>query len=779
MLTTSHDYREAINAPTRRIVPRAVIDLSDPDLVVSAVTGDYESAYSFPSQLYDRDGGYSGAVYATLEMNRWILDGSQMGMPSDPTTRSGELGVVGDTLSGSDGTNGTILSETIAGVDTLQIVTVGFTGVTVDGYPTELTLNIYSNGLLIYTDTQDTDGTAFLFSGFTATQPTQIELVVEKWSLPNRKYRFSEFLAGFVETWGGETIYKMDIIRKADFSNLTIPYSSASITIDNTSKRFDPSNKLGVFNSVTARQPVPLWYGVDLGESCEYVPCGIYYQQNLGWGLENDGLTIKWDLIDIIGLLVERKFELIGTQPTTLLGWIQEIVGQLGSTFSGHYTIDGDLGSTSLICDSSALDNISCGDLLRFVCQAGSCYPYSDPGTGYLHIKSLVNTVQDSVTMRMQNTVANSHANTDIAFLAFDLGGTLYNVPGTTEISDKTVNIKNPFIANQLDAVKAANMILTQYGGDLLDLSVRGDAAREIGDMISTEVYRDVNVAARIYEEQLTLENGVMTNSPLKCLQANGGTLYTDVMVITEDGTYTMPSGITEITLVLIGGGDGGQGGDGGKCIFLDGHDDGVGGQPGLAGKVYSNAITINDGQTFTVSIGKGGTGGAGGIAGYSTVTSHYNQTFGHLGTAGTPTTCTFSTTFSSANGVRMDVGYADLLTNKIYALNGQEGRTGIRLAQNGANGTPNTGNGGGGGDGGARAQYKLVKPSDVVPTEVNLNPNQVYQIWKDNGFDPFDVEIEHSYEWMAERVVITADPVPGAYGGNGGSGVCLIFYAR
>lgn len=777
MLPTSSDYKQAINAPTRQIVPRAVIDLSDPDLVVSAVTGDYDADYSFPAQLYDRDGGYSGGVYATLELNRWVLDGSQMIMPPDPASRSGEQGVIGSTLSGTDYANGTRLVESISGVDTLQVVTVASTGVDVDGRPTELTLNVYSYGALLHTETQEISGTQFVFSGFTAIQPTAIEIIVNKWSLPRRRYRFSEFLAGYVETWGGENIHRMSVIRKADFSNLTIPYSSASISIDNTGKRFDPSNKAGLFQSVASRQPVPLWYGVSLGDSYEYVPVGVYYQQNLGWSLENDGLTIRWDLIDIIGLLVERKFELTGAQPTTLLGWIEQIVGQLGPTFTGHYTIDGDLGSTALVCAAEDIANISCGDLLRFVCQASSSYPCSDPETGYLHIKALNNTVQDSITMRMQNTVANSHANTDIAFLSFDIGGTLYNIPGTTEISDMTVNIKNPFIPDQLAAVRAAQMILQQYGGDLLDLAVRGDAAREIGDMISTEVYRDVNVAARIFEQQLTLENGVMTNTPVKCLQANGGTLYTDVMVITESGTYTMPAGVTEITLVLISGGDGGDGGNGGTAYYLSQRDNGTGGLPGLAGKVYSNAITINDGQTFEVNIGAGGEGGAGGNWYYTP--PHNNDHIGRPGMPGQPTTCTFSTTFSSANGVRMDVGYADLLTNVIYALNGQPGRTGISDAQMGAPGTPNTGNGGSGGDGGAKSQYKFVKPSDVVPSDVPLNPNQVIQIYKENGFTPFDVEIEEEYPWMAERLVITANPTKGASGGRGGSGVCLIFYAR
>lgn len=696
-------------------------------------------------------------------------------MPDDPTTRAGEQGVIGDTLSDDNCENGTTLVETISGVDTLQVITVASTGMAVDGYPTQVTLNIYSNGALLHTDTIEPSGSFFIFDGFTVVQPTDLELIIDKWSLPNRRYRFVEFLAGFVEVWGGETIYDMNVIRKADFSNLTIPYSSASVSIDNTSKRFDPANKAGVFQSVTARQPVPLFFGVEIGDSYEFVPVGIYYQQNLGWQLDNDGMTIRWDLIDIIGLLADRKFELIGAQPTKLSGWIQEIVNQLGSTFAGHYTIDGALGDTSLVCQASDIVDISCGDLLRFVCQTSNSYPVSDPETGYLHIKALDNTAQDYVTMRMQNTVANSKANTDISFLSFDLGGTLYNIPGTAEVSDKTVNVKNPFITTQLKAISAAQMILQQYGGDVLDLIVRGDMSREVGDMISVEVLPEINVSARIQEQHLSLANGVMTNLALNCLQANGGQLYTDVIVINESGTYTMPAGVTEITLVLIGGGDGGDGGDGATCYWFSDKDAGVGGKGGLGGKVYSTPVTINDGQQYTVIIGAGGQGGKGGDWSYDPYKYWEDKTNkGSPGTAGQPTTCTFSTTFTSASGVRMPTGYADLLTNKIYALNGQDGLKGQRQGVNGADGRPNTGWGGNGGDGGGRAVVEWLSLKDWKESSglYRLPPAQQYLVAQQNGW---------YFEWGEdyERAVVKSDPTAGKYGGNGGSGCCLIFYAR
>lgn len=768
MLTTTNEYKSAINAPTRKIVPKAIIDLSDPDLVVEDVTGDFEATYSFPTQLSDRDSGFSGGIYATLEFNRWLLDGSQSIMPDDPTTRTGEQGVLGDTLSDNACDLGTSLNMTISGVETLQVITVASTGMAVDGYPAQLTLNIYSNGVLLYTATETPTGSFYLFEGFTVIQPTDIELVIDKWSLPSRRYRFIEYLPGFIEVWGGETIYKMDVIRKADFSNLTIPYSSASVSIDNTSKRFDPANKMGVFQSVTARQAVPLYYGVEIGDSFEYVPVGIYYQQNLGWQLDNDGLTIRWDLIDIIGLLVDRKFELKGTQPTTLAGWIVELVNQLGTTFAGHYTIDGDLGNTPLVCQASDIAEITCGDLLRFVCQAASCYPISDPETGYLHIKSLVNTTQDSITMRMQNSMASSRANQDIAFLSYDLGGTLYNIPGTAEISDTTVNIKNPFITNQLDAVYSAQMILQQYGGDVLDLKVRGNMAREVGDMVSIEVRKNIEVSGRIQEQHMTLDNGVMSNLALTCLQANGGTLYTDVIVINESGTYTMPAGVTEITLVLIGGGDGGDGGDGATMYWVGDKDMGQGGLGGLGGKVYSIPVTINDGQNYTVTIGAGGKGGAGGK--WSEKPRSENP--GEKGGAGEPTTCTFSATYSSASGVRMPVGYADLLTNKIYSISGQPGLTGMRNGTAGLSARPNTGNGGNGGDGGGKAIIQWLTAKDIVPSYY-LPPEVIARILRLNGYP------EDALETGYTRAYVAKFPTNGKRGGNGGSGCCLIFYTR
>lgn len=314
-------------------------------------------------------------------------------------------------------------------------------------------------------------------------------------------------------------------------------------------------------------------------------------------------------------------------------------------------------------------------------------------------------------------------------------------------------------------------MILQQYGGDVLDLQVRGNMAREVGDMVSVEVVSNVNVSARIQEQHISLRNGIMSDLALTCLQANGGTLYTDVIVINESGTYTMPSGVTEITLVLIGGGDGGDGGNGATMYWVGDKDMGAGGAGGLGGKVYSAPIVINDGQNYTVHIGAGGKGGKGG--GW-TERPRPDTNPGEHGAAGEATTCTFSATYTSANGVRMPTGYADLLTNKIYALNGQDGLTGIRDGAIGASGAPNTGNGGSGGDGGGKAIIMWLEAKDILPVpESQLPPEVVERILRLNGYPPDALETGYSRAYVAKF------PTNGKKGGDGGSGCCLIFYTR
>ena len=191
---------------------------------------------------------------------------------------------------------------------------------------------------------------------------------------------------------------------------------------------------------------------------------------------------------------------------------------------------------------------------------------------------------------------------------------------------------------------------------------------------------------------------------------ANGNN-YNNRVVITSDRTWTVPSGVTRIRIVLIGGAQGGQGGydgadgldqsttpmldtyshwdrvehHGSQYYYYDGYITGAyrdnnqppaaGGAAGAAGEKASFLImdvTVAANDVITFSVGVGGAGGA---------------RNGGAGDAGTPTTaqCARFGTLSSADGLVTYEGYNDPVSGLSFATDGKNGVAG----GNGGQSTP------------------------------------------------------------------------------------------
>lgn len=166
------------------------------------------------------------------------------------------------------------------------------------------------------------------------------------------------------------------------------------------------------------------------------------------------------------------------------------------------------------------------------------------------------------------------------------------------------------------------------------------------------------------------------------------GNFYSNLALITSDGTFTVPEDTKgKIYVVLIGGGDGGEAGEAGESgtsgsgyasilglaqgkYSGDPGNGGNGGNGGKSGKVFISTIPVSAGDTFDVTIG---TGGAGAVYG---------------GTPGSGTATTFGD-LSSADGGTAN-GYASV-NGDIYALPGDSGFPGGR----GQETSVNTGGGG------------------------------------------------------------------------------------
>lgn len=668
MIKSGQAYHAAITGDARRVLLRAVIDIISPDIVFGAGETSGQIPWSKLEQLHDKVFG-NPTKYATLERDRWALDGTWDLLPDDPTQTVGQMGYIGNVLSSTDGTFSTPpwVELQFSGVSVLQACSVYFPGNDYDGLPEDFTVEVKQGGTAYHTRTY-TGNTASSVSleGFTVNNPDAIRVTVTKWSRPGRRMRVVEIVPGVYEGWDGGMIAEFNVKQQGNIAATALPYGTCTLKIDNLSRRFEPRSKNGLFQSIEERQGIDVSLGVRLADGTdEYKRLGIFYQYSGGWKTGDNGLTMQWNLVDIIGLLANREFLAPATLPTTLGGWIGALAAQLGVNFKDRWHVDPDFTALPVtVRTADDLQGKSCGDILRWVCQATGTWPRADATTGDLTAEPLWSE-GNRVTLDNLNGYPVMKANGDVAALIFTLNdgaGTKYIVSGNATSSSETVSIDNPFIKTQAQALAAARLILSCYGGNVIEITGRGDPSSEIGDVDTIWLDESQATTARLTMQTFQFSGGVMQGCQSQLLQADGSFLYQGREVITTPGTWKAPAGKKSLRVILVGkGGDGTRGADGTwNAAGADGAD-------GLGGLVWAGTININDGQEFPVAFGE-------------------NTTFG---------------AYSSANGKRYKNGYTDVASGDSFA------RTGVAKPRAG------TGDGGAKGTGGTQGRRQKITWED------------------------------------------------------------------
>lgn len=713
MISSTTAYQAAIVGDTRRIYLQAVIDIIDPDITYGTVSSSGMANVCKSEQIHDKE--MELVPYATLEANRWALNGQ---FKLFPLRGADHIGFLGDTLSGADGvfSPAVWVEEHFSNVSILQACSIYFPSADWDGVPADFTVEIMQGRTAYYTKTvTGNTASSIALDGFTVYNPDAIRVTVTKWSKENRRIRIPEIIPGLYEKWTGNEIAVFSLKHQGDVSCMTLPYGTCTIKMDNLSRRFEPRSKNGVFQSIEERQGIPVSIGVRLSDdTVEYKPAGVFYQYSGGWKTSDNGLTMQWDLVDIVGLLADREFIPPSILPTTLSGWISALVAQMGENFADMYAVDPNYASAE--ASVRAADDVvgmTCGDILRYVCMATGTWPRADAETGYLTAEPMWNQ-GSKITLDNLADYPTMKANTDIAALFFTLNDgndTQYVVSGNSTASNETKSIQNPFIKTQSQALTAARAILSTYGGNKLEIVGRGDPASEIGDVDTVWLNESTATTGRRIQQDLSIKDGVLRNCSSVLLQADGIFLYDGMEVITSSGVWTAPAGATQLRIILVGKGEGGGHGEPGtmgRQESEDGYGDsergeyGADGSDGVGGKVWTATIDINPQQSFEVSF------------------DGFNTIFGP---------------YSSANGNTYPQGYSDVASGESYA------RTGV------ASPKPGSGDGGAGGKGGAPG-YGVYK----------------HYTWAGGGSTTFKVLVE---------------PEPGKPGAAGAQGCAVIYWDK
>ena len=662
MIKSSAAYQAAITGDARRILLRAIIDLISPDIVYGAGETSGQIPWSQLAQIHDKV-FETPAKYATLEHNRWMLDGTFGIFPDQAADVTGQVAYIGDALAGADGSFETSpwVELQFSGVSVLQACSVYFPDDEYDGVPLDFTVEVKQGGTAYYSKSfTGNQAASVALSGFTVNNPDAIRVTVSKWSLPYRRMRLVEIVPGIYEQWDNNIIAEFSVKQQGNVACTALPYGTCTLKMDNLSRRFEPRAKDGLFQSIEERQGIDISIGVRLPDGTDdYKRVGIYYQYSGGWRTGDNGLTMQWDLVDIIGLLASREFLPPSTLPTTLDGWIAALVGQLGVNFAGRYTVDPNYIGAAVTASSVAdVTGKSCGDILRWACMAAGVWPRADAETGYLAAEPLWS---EGNKLTLDNLTAYPilRANSDVAAIIFTLhdgSGTQYIVSGNSTASSETVSVDNPFIHTQAQALTAARMILSTYGGNQLETTGRGDPTREIGDVETVWLNESSATTARLIMQTMQFSGGVLQGCQSQLLQADGSFQFQGRAQITESGTWTAPAGKTQLRVILVEHGGNGTAGTDGSW-----DEAGAPGEPGLGGLVWAGTININDGQSFAVAIGE-------------------NTVFG---------------AYSSANGKQYANGYTDIASGDSFA------RSGVAAP------LPGSGDGGAAGKAGAQGQRR------------------------------------------------------------------------
>lgn len=528
MQSATNEYAAAIDAGYRRILPRAIIDIIDPDIIYGSVTSSGQSWVSTPEQLHNK--AFDTPVkYMSLEPNRCLLDGSFALYPDNASDIADENGFVGDVLSREDASfqSHPWVQLNVSNLSIMQACSIHFTKNACDGVGTDFVVQVYSGDAISYQKqvTGNIDASVY-FDGFTANNVTAIRVTFSKWSIPGRFPRLVEIVPGIYESWEDNTLYSIDVMHETAFNCMSVPYGTCTIQVLNKGKRFNPYNKAGLFKSIEERQAISVAMGVETNTGAEYIPLGMYYQKSGGWETDAYGLTIQFKLVDIVGLLADRDFVTPAVLPSTLSGWIAAIVAHLGASFAKRYEVDASLSSVAMTADAEDLKNATCGTVLRYACMAAQAAFRADAITGKLRVfvpdsTSGVSIGADNMNSYPKNQPTDSIA--DIKFRLADTNNTEYTVNGTLVASDKSLSISNPFIRTQSQADTAAQYILSWYGKTQFTVYGRGDMRSELGDVDRFWTGFDDIASGRRYKQQFKISNGVMKNVPSYLLEVGTG----------------------------------------------------------------------------------------------------------------------------------------------------------------------------------------------------------------------------------------------------------------
>lgn len=473
-------------AQQRRLLPEMHIEITynvtEPGLQTDASsTATLENDFSEADTLVSTGDRFS-EKYATLEHGMWGLDGSFEyfdGSPTDP-------GYVTRELSGEESAYTALptITITLGSVHTELIP-----GITVvwseafNEWASSFRVTAYNGVTVVAEKTVEgnTDVVCKVWMDIAGYDKIVIEVL--SWSHPYRRARASEVFLGIRNVYTKKDLMGFRHSQSADLLSATLPKNEIEFKLRNEDARWNPDNPHGAERYLLERQEIELRYGLNTGESVEWIKAGHFWLS--GWHTPANGLEATFTARDDLefasakytgptsGSLYEvalAAFEQAAI-PADDEGfpryWIWEGLSDYTTTFEGEATI---------------------AEVLQMVAHAGGCVLYQDHS-------GMVKLIPWGVN---ENTDYRIDGNVSYAYPEFEISKPLKAVTvsygedlaATVEVSKggEVQTVDNELIVTEADALRVAQATADMLKGrKTVSGEYRADVRLEALDTVTVQ----------------------------------------------------------------------------------------------------------------------------------------------------------------------------------------------------------------------------------------------------------------------------------------------------
>lgn len=266
MKSVSDRYWASMRQPLRN-PSHVIIQFGNVD-TTAAGDGAWEDNGTMPWSSYetvDYAFQYGAAPYATLELNRWLGDGSFDLCPtSGPYTNQG---FCSNKVAGTDGAFSSPLPMMVRPFElehTMPGLTLTFDAICGE-WPRAITVRLYRDTELLETvEVRDIDSVEVKVPT-TAEKITRIELQYDE-VLPYHRPRLTRAMFGRMVEFTDKDLISVRQNHDVDPLSRRLPKETFSFTIHDYEKRYDPDNPTGIWTYIDEKAPISIRYGYEIDE---------------------------------------------------------------------------------------------------------------------------------------------------------------------------------------------------------------------------------------------------------------------------------------------------------------------------------------------------------------------------------------------------------------------------------------------------------------------------------------------------------------------------------